>query len=60
MTIWAVFQQCNFQISLSIYTSIPLSLIQVNHTKWSKSINEIWAADVEMYKNVKETFICKQ
>lgn len=60
MTIWAVFQQCNFQICLSIYTSIPLSLIPVNHTKKSKSTDEIRAADVAIYKNVKETFICKQ
>lgn len=34
MTIWAVFQQCNFLISLSIH--ISLSLIPAHHTKWVK------------------------
>lgn len=59
MTIWTVFQQCNFQISLSIH--ISLSLILVHHTKLSKSTDEIRAADVEIHsKNVKEKFMCKQ
>lgn len=60
VAIWAVFQQCNFQISLS--THISLSLIpQVHHIKWNKGTDEMWPADVETSNTkAKVTSICTQ